>query len=149
MKIFLIKVVNGALYGLGFSLVFLVSLYVFSKAMEKEDTSDYPPELEAAYLAQIEIIPDKFHFAHGRIRVTGRVRNRTGVGLQQINIVARVSENGVPIEKCTSLADGAVGDNEEVDFTIYCSTSWPEINPDRLSAKFQPHNVHVAWSDVK
>jgi len=144
MKTVLTKVVNGGLYGLGFSLVLLGALYVFSQVVDKEHASDYPPELEAARLSQLEIIPDKFHFAHGRIRVTGRVRNNTGVGLQQINLVARVSENGVPIEKCTSVADGAVGEGEEIGFTIYCSTSWPDINPDRLAAEFEPHNVYVA-----
>jgi hypothetical protein len=147
VKIYLTKVASGALYGLGFSLVFLISLYVFSKAMEKEGASDYPPELRAEYLPQIEITPDKFHFAHGRIRITGTLRNKTGIGLEQINIVARVSENGTPIEKCTSLADGAVKNNEETGFTIYCSTSWPEINPDSLAAEFQPANVYVALSE--
>lgn len=137
------KIFNGALYGLGFTAVFLISVYLYTQALKEDISSDYPPELKDEYLSKIEIVPDKFYFTNGRVRVSGVVKNNTGVGLQQVNIVAKVKSNGAPLEKCTSLADGKISNGGETTFTIYCTTKWETINPEELSAEFEPFNVYI------
>ncbi|MDH3974547.1 MAG: hypothetical protein OEV42_09740 [Deltaproteobacteria bacterium] len=149
MKNFLQRILNGATYGIGFSLVFVAVMHLYithlKEQVEEQGYSDYPEELKEEYYSDILVETLQFFMVEGQISIIGKVTNKTPVDLLQVNVAASVEYEGKPIEKCTALAEGYIKSGGSTKVTIYCSDHWDSVDPKKLSAQYRPSNVYLAY----